>query len=233
MTTATVGVPQGSILGPLFFIIFMNDMPLNTGSDDPVNMYADDSTGSASGKSLVHLEASFNNDLGNVLQWCDVNRMVINTDKTKVMMITTQQRWLELEKKEPDVFIRGQRLEVVEHEKLLGLQLDHFLTWSTHIKRVHGVVSGYLTLLQHINGCLPHQTQLTFYNCYILSHLDYCITIWGNASSVIRLYRLQKRAARIIRLKIPSPQCTADESCAGCHRCSAFNTVRRSWCTEL
>ena len=91
MATVTVGVPQGSILGPLFFIIFMNDMPLNTGSDDPVDMYADDSTVSAPGNTLKHLEASLNNDLENVLQWCDVNRMVINTDKTKVMMITTQQ----------------------------------------------------------------------------------------------------------------------------------------------
>ena len=67
-----------------------------------------------------------------------------------------------------------------------------------HIKRVHGIVSGYLTLLQCIKDCLPCQTRLTFYNCYILPHLDYCITIWGNASSVIRLYSLQKRAARII-----------------------------------
>ena len=117
---------------------------------------------------------------------------------TLVMMITTQQRWLKLEKKEPDVFIRGQRLEVVEWEKLLGLQLDHFLTWSTHIKRVHGIVSGYLALLQCIKDCLPRQTRLTFYNCYMLPHLDYCITIWGNTSSVIWLYRLQKRAARII-----------------------------------
>ena len=192
MANVAVGVPQGSMLGPLSFIVFMNDMPLNTGSDDPVDMYADDSTVSASGNTLEHLEASLNNDVENVLQWCDVNRMVINTEKTKVMMITTQQRWLKLEKKEPDVFIRGQRLEVV------GLHLDRFLTWSTHIKRVHGVVSGYLALLRRIKDCLPRQTRLTFYNCYILPHLDYCITIWGNASSVIRLYRLQKRAARII-----------------------------------
>ena len=88
--------------------------------------------------------------------------MVINTYKTKVMMITAQQKWIKLEKKEPDVFIRRQRLEVVEREKLLGLQLDHFLTWSTHIKRVHGVVSGYLALLRRINDCLPRQTRLTF-----------------------------------------------------------------------
>ena len=156
-------------------------------------------TVSASGNTLAHLEASLNNDLENVLQWCDVNRMVINTDKTKVMMITSQQRWLKLEKKKPDVFIRGQRLEVVERDELLGLQLDHFLTWSTHIKRVHGIVSGYLALLRRIKDCLPRQTRLTFSNCYILPHLDYYITIWRNASSVIRLYRLlQKRAARII-----------------------------------
>ena len=92
IATVTVGAPQGSILGPLFFIIFMNDMPLNTGSHDPVDLYTDDSTVSTSGNTLEHVGASLNNDLQNVLQWCDVNRMVINTNKTKVMMITTQQR---------------------------------------------------------------------------------------------------------------------------------------------
>ena len=65
-------------------------------------------------------------------------------------------------------------------------------------QRVHGVVSGYLALLWCIKDCLPCQTWLTFYKYYILPHLDYCITIWGNVSSVIRLYRLQKRATRII-----------------------------------
>ena len=74
MATVTVGVLQGSILGPFFFIIFMNDMPLNTGSGDPVNMYGDDSTASASGSTLEHLEASLNNDLENVLQWCNHRR---------------------------------------------------------------------------------------------------------------------------------------------------------------
>ena len=155
-------------------------------------------TVSTSRNTLKHLEASLNNDLENVLQWCDVNRMVINTGKTKVMMTMTQQRWLKLEKKGRDMFIKGQRLEVVECENLLGLQLDHFLTQSTHIKRVHGIVSGYLAILRRIKDCLLHQTHLTFYNCYILPRLDYCITIWGNASSVIRLYRLQKRPAMII-----------------------------------
>ena len=63
-------------------MIFVKDMPLNTGSDDPVDTYADDSTVSASGKTLEHPEVSLNNDLGNVSQRCDVNRMVFNTGKT-------------------------------------------------------------------------------------------------------------------------------------------------------
>ena len=76
------------------------------------------------------------------------------------------------------------------------------------------IVSGYLALLRRIKDCPPRQTRLTFYNCYILPHLDYCITIWGNASSVIRLYRLQKTVPMrdYHGLGIPSAQCTSDET---------------------
>ena len=111
------------------------------------------------------------------------NRMVQYAEKTKVMIIATQQRWQHLKKKEPDLFNRDQKHKVVQCDRLLGLQLDHSVSWSVHIKKIHRTISGYHALLWRIKDCLLHQTRLTFYNCYILPHLDYCSTIWGNATA--------------------------------------------------
>ena len=80
---AITDVPQGSILGPLFFIVFMNDLPLNTTTNVNVNMYADDSTITATGKSTQSVKQSLNNDLQDISNWCDKNKMVINAEKTK------------------------------------------------------------------------------------------------------------------------------------------------------
>ena len=78
--------------------------------------------------------------------------------------------------------------------------MDHFLSWSAIIKKIHRTISGYLALLWRIKDCLPHYARLTFHNCCIRPHLAYCSTIWANAtaSGTIKLHRLQKRAVRTI-----------------------------------
>ena len=77
---------------PLFFIVFMNDMSLKTAAENPTDMYADGSVVSASRKTVVSVEASLNRDLEDISQRCDGNCMVINIEKAKVMLVTTQQK---------------------------------------------------------------------------------------------------------------------------------------------
>ena len=90
ITTGVLPSPRGSILGTLFFIDFMNDMPMSTRTINNVDMYADDSTISVCGKSIQKIQRKLNNYLQKISNWCDENRMVVNVEKTKIMIITSR-----------------------------------------------------------------------------------------------------------------------------------------------
>ena len=87
---------------------------------------------------------------------------------------------------------------MVENERLLGLHVDKFLTWKAHIHNIHNTIAGKLALICRIKQYLPYKARTTFYNSYILPHMDYRSTFWGNATTSDRIYKLQRRAGRII-----------------------------------
>ena len=191
----THGVPQGSILGPLLFIVFMNDMPLYVNSD--ADMYADDTTINVSSRTIEDLENKLNDDLRNVHNWCSINRMAVNAEKTKVMMITPYQKLPHLPKQTLDVKYNDTTLQNVSSEKLLGVYVDNRLSWKEHINQVAKKISKNIALLRQIRCYIPHASRITFYKCFIQPHLDYCNTIWGNGNTK-RILLLQKLALRII-----------------------------------
>ena len=127
----TVGIPQGSILGPLFFILYMNDLPLHVTTN--IDMYADDSTVHKSWKTIQDIEQNLNSDMKAISDWCSENKMVINTTKTKSMLITTKQRRSHLIET-LTIKVNDQVLEQTDHEKLLGVVVDENLDWKHHIK---------------------------------------------------------------------------------------------------
>ena len=96
-------------------------------------MYADDSTISAYRKNVQEIVQKINDDRPEISNWCDENRMVINVEKTKIMIVTTWQKWQHFDKKDINICIKSDKLQVVESEGLFGLQVDNFLTWNAHI----------------------------------------------------------------------------------------------------
>ncbi len=129
----THGVPQGSILGPLLFIFFMNNLPLYVNSY--FDMYANDSTLHAAAKTLDELEQMPNNDVECVSKWCKQNRMVTNTDKTKCMLITTFKKATRLLRTDLNIVLDNVTLDDVDSKKLLEVIVDMYLTWKHHVDK--------------------------------------------------------------------------------------------------
>ena len=193
------GVPQGSILGPLLFLIFINDLPLEI-NNILTDLYADDTTLYYIDKSQACIEQQLQTALHKLSEWCKENGMLINTTKTKVMLITTPQRRVNLNNYNFHLTYTNEALSVVTCEKILGVFIDNNLTWTNHTDAVAKKIVSNLWLLSRIKTYLTTHQRVQFYKSYVQPHIDYCNTIWGGTSqrNLDRIYRLQKRACKII-----------------------------------
>ena len=193
------GVPQGSILGPLLFLIFINDLPLEI-NNVLTDLYADDTTLYYIDKSQACIEQQLQTALHKLSEWCKENGMLINTTKTKVTLITTPQRRVNLNNYNFHLTYTNEALSVVTCEKILGVFIDNNLTWTNHTDAVAKKIVSNLWLLSRIKTYLTTHQRVQFYKSYVQPHIDYCNTIWGGTSqrNLDRIYRLQKRACKII-----------------------------------
>ncbi len=158
-----------------FFILFMNDLLLHVESE--LDMYADDSTLCATGKTVEDLDLKLNNDMDCVNEWCNNNHMVGNGYKTKAMLITNYQKESKLPKKNLTIFFNNTHLKNVNSEKLLGVKIYKHLTWKDHVNKTAKTISRNLSLFRRIKKYLPHQTRITFYKAYIQTISNPILTI--------------------------------------------------------
>ena len=186
------GVPQGSILGPLLFIIYMNDLP-NIFNRAKFILYADDANIIINGANIADIVQQLN-ALCNILpNWVISNGLALNLKKTKYMLFSRQN--IEL----PDEFkILNKKIgRVKEAKKLdsLGSSLDEKLNWSAHIKTLKSKMSRYIGILCKIKKLLPIQAKMQIFRNLIQSHLNYCSIVWGFTakSNIESLFRIQKK----------------------------------------
>ena len=131
----TTGVPQGSILGPLYFIFFMNNKPILDISQSRIDMYADDSTFYAAGKCMADINWSLTTHSKPSYQWINANHMVLNGDKTECKLLGTRQK---LQCATPNFCVYGNNsiVKPVQVHNLFGIYVDSNLSWNTHVSKL-------------------------------------------------------------------------------------------------
>ena len=196
----THGVPQGSILGPILFCIFINDLPLNLEGDNVrCDLFADDSTIHAKGKSIEDVEILLQGSLNKVDKWCNANQMILNSNKTKSMVITTRQKH-QLKQLSLLLSVNSSNIEQVREHRVLGVILDQEMKWEAHINSLCKRLSRNLYLLSKLSLYANRDALLMFYNAHIMSHINYASSVWDGAGELHlkKVDSLHRRAAKII-----------------------------------
>ena len=188
---STCGVPQGSVLGPLLFLIYINDM--HKCSQLKFIHFADDSTAYSSHNNLHELVPLVNIELEKIDRWICANKLSLNTDKTSFMIFsnTTTQNT-------PSVRIRNTIIEQCHKQKFLGVIIDDKLNYKEHINSISNRVKRMNGLLWKLSFCIPRKISRKIYNSLIYPHLIYANEVWGKSSQVAlsRLDRLVSTAQK-------------------------------------
>ena len=187
-------MPQGSILGPLLFLIYIND--LTTVSKALFTLlFADDTSLFKSGKDINVLIHDLNIELNNITNWLKANKLSLNTAKTHFMVISNKEYTVS-----NHVLFNDCVIDQVYETKFLGVMVDSKLTWKCHVNYISKKVSRGLGILTKARPFINANTCKTLYNCFIYPYLLYCNHIWGSACKTVLnpLYLLQKKAVRLI-----------------------------------
>ena len=191
------GVPQGSILGPTLFLLFINDLPLLL-KYCYADLFADDAIFHKNSPDIGEINDEMLIDFFTIVFWSKQNKLPINFNKSTYMILGAKRR---LE----DTFelllnIGNEKIEKVSKQKLLGIFIDEHLSWTPHIDYLCSIIASKISLLKQLSSYVPQNIQKLFYQSYILPLMDYGCNTWGttSTSNIERISKLQKRAARII-----------------------------------
>ena len=197
--TITHGVPQGSVLGPILFLLYIND--LHNATLFYTLLFADDTSFLMSGENLNELTRAANIELEKAYCWFKANKLSLNVSKTKYIVFRNPKMSFH---NDITIKIGNEVVERVGHNcpiksfKFVGIMIDEFLSWTFHINHLAHKVASSLYAMRQVKNILPIKTKKLLYESMIRPHLDYGVIAWGQSEHARRLDKLQKQAVRLI-----------------------------------
>lgn len=180
LLTIRHGVPQGSVLGPILFILYLNDF-FHFMSPIKCFAYADDTSILDFNSNIKNLNCDSISSVHQASDWFSSNNLKLNEDKTQRLVFSTS-----------NLLVKGDSI------KILGVILDDTLSWFNHVEILSNKLSSIIFLLRRLKNILCFSTLRNCYFSLFHSHINYAILLWGGSSHAIKIFRLQKRAVRLI-----------------------------------
>ena len=195
INTFNIGVPQGSILGPTLFLIYINNLP-KISEILQTQLFADDTIVSNKGPNIDMLTDSTNLELSKLDEWTQANKLTLHAGKTKFLVVSNKR----VDRENLSLRIMNNIIPPISCCKYLGIYLDDKLTFKDHINYVNTKISRYTGILYKIRDNLPLKARLDYYYAYIYPYLSYNTLIWGGTypSHLNALFIQQKRTIRTI-----------------------------------
>ena len=198
LTSINCGVPQGSVLGPLLFLLYIND--LNQAIKFcKVHHFADDTNLLYLSNSIKKLNKLVNTDLKHLVNWLNANKTSLNIKKTEMVIFKSNQKKFEGDLK---IKLCGKRLYPTESVKYLGVKMDTNLSWQYHVNDLCIKLNRANALLFKMRKLVSLKILKSIYFAIFDSYLSYCCLVWGqNRSTIQQILILQKTSVKIINFQ--------------------------------
>ena len=191
------GVPQGSVLGLLFFTIYINDIQNAVGPEN-LRLFADDTALFMSHTNLTQLLCDIKTKFKHLIKWCNSNKLTINAEKTNFILFHTINK--PIPRNLDEISVESMTIKRVNSFKYLGLTLDETLHWNDHVDELCKSLVKYFGIFNHIKNKITPKVARQLYYAFIFSRIKYGIEIYGSTSisNVNRLLVMQNKLLKLI-----------------------------------